>query len=86
MTSLLSAPSGWQSGGTSFETRADVNALPPNPFNNQNTIVIDNSTTDLTARTVTAADNGHGYKFFTQTGILIACDGGSSNGVAHENF
>lgn len=62
------------------------NALPPNPFNNQNTIVIDNSTTDLTARTVAAADHGHGYKFFTQTGILIACDGGSSNGVAHENF
>ena len=62
------------------------NALPPNPFNNKNTVVIDNSTTDLTARTVTAADNNHGYKFFTQTGILIACDGGSSNGVAHENF
>lgn len=62
------------------------NALPPNPFNNQNTIVIDNSISDLTARPVAAADNGHGYKFFTQTGILIACDGGSSNGVAHENF
>jgi len=62
------------------------NALPPNPFNNKNTIVIDNSTADLTARTVVAADNGHGYKFFTQTGVLIACDGGTSNGVAHENF
>jgi len=62
------------------------NALPPNPFNNKNTVVIDNSTTDLTSRTVSEADHGHGYKFFTQTGILIACDGGSSNGVAHENF
>ncbi|CAB1066032.1 hypothetical protein D1BOALGB6SA_10831 [Olavius sp. associated proteobacterium Delta 1] len=62
------------------------NSLPPNPFNNKNTIVIDNSTTDLTARTVAAADNAHGYKFFSQTGVLIACDGGSSNGVAHENF
>ena len=31
MTSLFSAPSGWQSGGTSFETIADVIALPPRP-------------------------------------------------------
>lgn len=62
------------------------NSLPPNPFNNKNTVVVDNSTTDLTARTVAAADNAYGYKFFSQTGILIACDGGSSNGVAHENY
>ncbi|CAB1083171.1 hypothetical protein D1AOALGA4SA_10751 [Olavius algarvensis Delta 1 endosymbiont] len=62
------------------------NVLPPNPFNNKNTIVIDTATTDLTARTVVDADKGHGYKFFTQTGILIACDGGTSNGVAHANF
>ena len=60
--------------------------LPPNPFNNKNTIIIDNSTTDLTARTVADSDKGHGYKFFAQTGVLIACDGGSSNGVAHENY
>jgi prepilin-type N-terminal cleavage/methylation domain-containing protein len=62
------------------------NALPPNPFNNSATIVIDNSTTDLTARTVDAAENVHGYKFFTQTGVLVASDGKLSNGVAHENF
>jgi len=62
------------------------NSLPPNPFNNQNTVVVDNSTTDLTVRTVTATDHAYGYKFFTQTGILIACDGGASNGVAHENY
>jgi hypothetical protein len=31
MTSLLSAPNGWQSGGTSLETIADVSALPPMP-------------------------------------------------------
>lgn len=63
-----------------------ANSLPPNPFNNSATIVIDNSTTDLTARTVVALDNDKGYKFFTLTGVLIACDGGSSNGVAHENY
>jgi len=62
------------------------NVLPPNPFNNKNTIVIDTTTTDLTARTVVDSDKSHGYKFFTQTGILIACDGGVSNGVAHENY
>jgi hypothetical protein len=31
MTSLLSAPKGWQSGGTSLATMADVMALPPKP-------------------------------------------------------
>ena len=62
------------------------NVLPPNPFNNKNTVVIDNSTTDLTARTVVASDHDYGYKFFTQTGILIACDGGTSNGVDHASF
>ena len=63
-----------------------ANSLPPNPFNNSTAIVIDNSTTDLTARTVAAADETSGYKFFTITGVLIACDGGDSNGVDHENF
>ena len=31
MTSLFSAPSGWQSGCTSVATTIDVNALPPSP-------------------------------------------------------
>ena len=31
MTSLFSSPSGWHNGGTSFDTIADVNALPPRP-------------------------------------------------------
>ncbi len=62
------------------------NALPPNPFNNSATIVIDNSTTDLTSRTVVEDDWDDGYKFFVKTGVLIACDGGTSNSVDHENF
>jgi prepilin-type N-terminal cleavage/methylation domain-containing protein len=61
------------------------NALPPNPFNNSSTIVIDNSTADLTSRDVTGASD-YGYKFFTLTGVLVASDGKLSNGVAHENF
>ena len=64
--------------------KSDV--LPPNPFNNKNTVVVDNSVTDLTYRTVSDSDRDHGYKFFSQTGILIACDGGSSNGVDHASF
>jgi len=87
---LYTKPSGQASktDKTNFQLGPYIksNSLPPNPFNNKNTVVVDNSTTDLTARTVTAADNAHGYKFFSQTGILIACDGGSSNGVAHENY
>ena len=31
MTSLFSAPSGWQEGGTSLETMAEVIARPPSP-------------------------------------------------------
>ncbi len=31
ITSLLSSPSGWHSGGTSLDTIADVRALPPIP-------------------------------------------------------
>jgi hypothetical protein len=31
ITSLLFSPRGWQSGGTSLETIAEVRALPPRP-------------------------------------------------------
>lgn len=48
--------------------------LPPNPFNNSSSVVIDTGTIDLTARTVAPGDMASGYKFFTQTGVLIACD------------
>jgi competence protein ComGC len=63
------------------------NSLPTNPFNNKNSVVIDINEDDLTVRTVVeGTDDIHGYKFFTKTGVFIASDGGSSNGVAHENF
>jgi prepilin-type N-terminal cleavage/methylation domain-containing protein len=60
--------------------------LPPNPFNNQSSVKIDSTTTDITARTYNAGDETDGYKFFVKTGILIACDGGTSNGVAHNDY
>jgi prepilin-type N-terminal cleavage/methylation domain-containing protein len=60
--------------------------LPPNPFNNESDVIIDNNIDDLTARTLVAGDDDYGYKFFLKTGVLIACDGGTSNEVDHENF
>ena len=61
-------------------------SLPPNPFNNKSSVKIDSTTTDITARTYNAGDETDGYKFFVNTGILIACDGGTSNGVAHSDY
>jgi prepilin-type N-terminal cleavage/methylation domain-containing protein len=60
--------------------------LPPNPFNNKSGVVIDSGTDDLTARPLAAGDDQFGYKFIVKTGVLIACDGGTSNSVAHKNF
>jgi len=60
--------------------------LPPNPFNNKSSVKIDSTETDITARTYTAGDESDGYKFFVKTGVLIACDGGTSNGVDHNNY
>jgi prepilin-type N-terminal cleavage/methylation domain-containing protein len=60
--------------------------LPANPFNNKNTVIIDSTTDDVTARTVAVGDDAYGYKFFTKTGILIACDDGATNGVNHEDY
>ena len=47
--------------------------LPPNPFNNSSAIVIDTSTLDLLSRNVTG-NSASGYKFFVETGVLVACD------------
>jgi len=58
-------------------------ALPPNPFNNLNTVICDTTTTDVTARSV---DNNYGWKFYSQTGSFIADDNGTSGGVAHMNY
>jgi prepilin-type N-terminal cleavage/methylation domain-containing protein len=47
--------------------------LPYNPFNNDNSVTCDTSTTDVTSRTAVPA-NGTGWKFYTSTGVLIAND------------
>ena len=46
--------------------------LPENPFNNKNDLTCDITTADTTAR---SSDGSTGWKFYTQTGILMANDG-----------
>ena len=46
--------------------------LPTNPFNHVDTVTCDITTTDITVRT---SDGTSGWKFYTQTGILMANDG-----------
>jgi len=46
--------------------------LPLNPFNNDNDISCDITTTDITAKT---SDGSSGWKFYTKTGVLLANDG-----------
>jgi prepilin-type N-terminal cleavage/methylation domain-containing protein len=50
--------------------------MPTNPYNNLNTTLCDIATTDITDRT---SDNSTGWKFYTQTGVLMANDGGHDN-------
>ena len=46
--------------------------LPENPFNNKNDLTCDITTADTTAR---SSDGSTGWKFYTQTGILMTNDG-----------
>jgi len=55
------------------------NTLPTNPFNDKNTVIIDNTTTDITDRTLEAGDDAFGWKFFAKTGVLIPSDGGTGH-------
>jgi len=47
-------------------------ALPVNPYNQLNTVACDIVTNDITS---IATDNSTGWKFYTQTGRLVANDG-----------
>ncbi len=46
--------------------------LPTNPYNNDNSVVCDIATNDITART---SGGTQGWKFYTITGVLMANDG-----------
>ena len=46
--------------------------LPLNPFNNDNDVLCDITTTDVSAK---ASDGSSGWKFYTKTGVFLANDG-----------
>ncbi len=48
------------------------NKLPVNPFNNDNDVLCDITTTDITAK---ASDGSSGWKFYTKPGVFLANDG-----------
>ena len=48
------------------------NTLPMNPYNNDNTVVCDTTTNDITDRT---SGGTNGWRFYTLTGVLMANDG-----------
>jgi prepilin-type N-terminal cleavage/methylation domain-containing protein len=47
--------------------------LPTNPYNDDNSVLCDIATSDITAR---SSDTTTGWKFYTITGVLMANDGG----------
>lgn len=57
--------------------------LTTNPFDEDNDILCDITTTDITTRT---ADSTTSWKFYCKTGVLIANDGGSTGGTAHADY
>jgi general secretion pathway protein G len=50
--------------------------MPSNPYNEKNDVTIDNTTTDITEK---SADGNTAWKFYSQTGVLIANDGGAGH-------
>lgn len=48
------------------------NTLPMNPYNNDNTVVCDTTTDNITDRTSVGTN---GWRFYTITGVLMANDG-----------
>ncbi len=57
--------------------------LPKNPFTETSTVDVDISTSDITTR---SADGSTAWRFYLQTGVFIANDGGSTDGTAHESY
>ncbi len=55
-----------------FDPYLKSDKLPLNPFNNDNDVLCDITTTDITAK---ASDGSSGWKFYTKTGVFLANDG-----------
>jgi general secretion pathway protein G len=50
--------------------------MPSNPYNEKNDMTIDNTTTDITTK---VAGGNTGWKFYSNTGVLIANDGAAGH-------
>ena len=57
--------------------------LPENPFDGDNDVKCDITTTDITTRT---PDSTTSWLFYCKTGVFIANDGGSTGGTAHSAY
>jgi len=57
--------------------------LPESPFDLDNDVKCDITTTDITTKT---ADSTTSWLFYCKTGVLIANDGGSTDGTAHSAY
>ena len=55
-------------------------ALPTNPFDNASTVLCDVTEDDITVK---AQSGTASWKFYTGTGILLANDGGTTDGTVH---
>ena len=58
-------------------------ALPKNPFDENNTVLCDIAEDNITVK---AASGTASWKFYVKTGVLLANDGGSTDGVAHATY
>ena len=57
--------------------------LPINPFDESRTVTCDVTNTDLTVK---ASDGSSSWKFYVKTGILLANDDGTTNGMPHADL
>ena len=57
--------------------------LPANPANNGTSVLCDVATDNVTTRAQSGTES---WKFYTITGVLIANDGGTTDGTVHANL
>jgi general secretion pathway protein G len=75
-TDATNAVSSTKTASAKYGPYIKGNALPTNPFNELSTVTVDATTADITART---SDGSTGWKFYYQTGVLMANDGAHDN-------
>lgn len=58
-------------------------ALPTNPFDSGSSVLCDVTETDITVKAQSGAAS---WKFYTGTGVLLANDGGTTDGTVHASL